>query len=437
MTSQKMSWDDRLLFAPLHTLSARSRTFVVAACTLLALGWCTWRNGDLRSAWTLPDVKFYVFMAQGRYDLVPAPFSARPLAPLLAHALSALLHSSPETGFAILAFLSLLFALAAVFWLGARTGAPRWILLLLAAVPFWPQLLGDAGLPDALYTALLAALLLALQAESLYLAAALMLPLMLTRESTWLTLFCLLLVGWPRLRWPQTLLALVSAAAGALLVHHLSAGSLPNLEHLSSGLYMAGKLVSNTARSFGIAPWSNVYTEMCGTPIWQQTLHFGPVRGIGVCGFSSEDPFEVIAALFTVFGALPAVAIALWAARRAPRRSLSLLTRFCLLYGGISFLLAPGLGTWYTRLFGYSWPLFLVALPRLLEALPRPQPNPARAHHSPALWGLLVVLHLLIFTEGQQLLAPRILFLFAALEIAWVALFLVQNQHSPESSLPA
>jgi len=47
----------------------------------------------------------------------------------------------------------------------------------------------------------------------------------------------------------------------------------------------------------------------------------------------------------------------------------SLLIRFCLIYGGVSLLLAPMLGAWATRLFGYSWPLSLVAVPLLFRGL--------------------------------------------------------------------
>lgn len=442
MAHHKMSWDDRLLFAPLHTLSARGRTLVVIVSTLLTFGWCALQEGDLRYAWSLPDVKFYILMAQGRYNLVPAPFSARPLAPLFAQALSRLTHGTTENGFALLAFCSLCLALAAVFWLATRSRAPRWTLLLVATVAFWPQLLGNAGLPDPLYTALLASLLVALESESLHLAAALMLPLMLTRESTWLTLLCLLAVGWRRLRWPGTLLAVGSTVAGALIVRHLSQGSLPNPEHLSGSLYLAGKLLANTARSFGIDPWSNVYPDICSTPQWQHPFHLGAISSVGVCEFAADSPLQAVSAVLTVFGMLPALAVALWAGtrRHAWRQVLSrtsLLTRFCLLYGGLSFLIAPSLGTWYGRLFGYGWPLFLVAVPRLLEpppALPSAAGVPRKAF---VCWGLLALLHLFILTQSRLPIPSGILALLGFLQAGWIALFLVQRRSSAAPAAPA
>ncbi len=434
-------WDSRLLFQPLNTIPPRQRVAVAAVCTLLTAGWSWSRNANLRYAWTLPDVMYYVDMAKGRYDLVPAPFSARPLAPLLAHVVSSLTHGSVESGFACLAALSLLFALAAVFGLAVRTSAPRCTLLLLAAVPFWPQLLGNAGLPDPLYAALIAGLLLALHADRLHLCAALMLPLMLARESTWLALLCLLAVTWPGARRPRVgLLALGCAAAGALLVRHLSAGGLPNPEHLPGALYMAGKLLANTARSFGLTPWSNVYPELCSTPAWQATLHLGPVRSIGVCQLSSEGPLEAVSGGLTVFAVLPLLALLLPAARRLSLGRTSVLTRFCILYGAISFLLAPSLGTWYTRLFGYGWPLFLVALPRLLGDCNSPT-GPGDLSDSPewltggaAPWGLLVVVHLVICGLSLLPLSRPVLAGVGLTEVAVSALFVVQLRRLPKAS---
>ncbi len=436
MSNAGASWDSYLLFQPLNTLSPRRRVGVVAVCTLLTAGWSWLRNGDLRYAWTLPDVMYYVDMAKGRYDLVPAPFSSRPLAPMLARGISSLTHRPTESGFAFLASCFLLFALAAIFWLAVRTAAPRCTLLLVAAVPFWPQLLGYAGLPDPLYTALLAVLLLALEGERPYLAAALMLPLMSARESTWLAVLCLVLVTGRGRRWRVGLLAFGSAAAGAVLVRHVSAGGLPNPEHLPGGLYMAGKLVANTARSFGVNPWSNVYPELCGTPLWQHALRLGPVHSVGVCNVSSDVPIQTLSGALTVFGVLPLLSLALWAAGRIPLGRTSVLTRFCVIYGGISFLLAPSLGTWYTRLFGYGWPLFLVALPRLLEGLADPGPDAHGQRKTPILWGLLVVAHLVICAVGQGTLPRLDLAPIAFVEIALVALFVVQQRSSPKP-LPA
>ena len=427
MGTSKVSWDKRLLFAPLETLTARGRLLAVLGGSLLTLLWCALLNGNLLGAFQLPDVAFYMDMARWRYDLVPAPFSSRPLAPWLAAQLTFGGRLQLTTGFTALAYASLASSLLLVLWLLVRSRAPRWSLLAVVAIPFWPKLLSNAGLPDPLYTVLLALLLLALEKDRLYVAAAMMLPLMLARESTWLTLACLLVVGWRQLRWGPAFVAIAGAVLGAAVVHHLSLGSLPNPEHLSGPLYMVGKVAANAGRSLGLVPWSNVYPMLCGTPAWQHAVHLGAVRSVGFCTWNSEGPFETFGGLLTIFGALPVLLFALLLARRVAPGPSSLLLRFCLLYGTVSLLLAPALGTWYVRLFGYAWPLLLVALPRLL---PNATAQVLTADRHAVLWGFFVVLHLLVCAAGNTKITGAWLLTIAALQLTWAALLLVHCRRS-------
>ncbi len=365
----KMRWS-LWIFAPLNSLPTRLRWMIVLGITALTAVACGLLQRTMESPFGVPDSSFYLNMARGRMAEVPQPFASRPLAPLLAHRVSAAAHSSLETGFVVLGWISLVFTLLVVFGLVMRTAAPRWMLLAVAAVPFWPQLLHGVALPDLPYTALLCCFLLCLEADLPYGAASLLFPLIVTRESTLLTLLCLLLVGWRRLRWTGCLLAVASAAAGSLLVRHLSAGAEGNTEHLSGVFYMAAKLPWNLLRVFGVRPWSNLYPFLCSTPQWRYALSLGTLHSVGYCSFSPIAPLQAVAALTTTFGLLPPLFVLLWR-HRDRTRSLGLLQRFCLLYGAGSFVLAPLLGTWYTRLLGYGWPLLLVALPLLYRVQPR------------------------------------------------------------------
>ncbi len=408
------------MVAPLNAWARRTRWAVVLPATVVTAGWCALLKGPrLMEAWGQPDVYFYMRIALGRYGEVPQPFSARPLAPLLARGIAAAGHWPLETGFAVLAYGCLVWTLLVVFSLLVRSQAPRWTLVAVATVPFWPQLLLTAGLPDPLYAALLAALLVALERAWVVSAALLMAPLMLARESTTLTLLCLLLVGWRQLRWCGSVLAVASAAVGAAAVRHLSAGSLPNPEHLSGGLYMAGKVVSNGLRSLGVVPWSNVYPVLCDAPRWQVALYLGRVQSVGVCAWSPVAPMQALFALLATFGVLP---VALLLARDKLRAALfapSLLVQFCLLYGGLSLLLAPALGTWYARLFGYGWPLLLVAVPRLLGLA---------GAGSRRLWAGLLLLHLGVCALGNRPLHAPEMAAIAGLQAAAFALILVHRR---------
>ena len=356
----------RWLCRPLQTLPAGQRGALTVAMTLLTAGGSALLARTMERPFHIPDAQQYLYMAAGEISEVPQPFASRPLAPLLAREIGRVLHVDVRLGFLLLASVSLLFTLGVVFSLAMRSAAPRWFLLAMAAVPFWPQLLHGMALPDVWYAAVLSCLLLCLAADRPYWAALTMFPLMLSRESTSLTLACLLLVGWRRLRWWGSLLAVGAAAAGAAVVHVLSAGAVGNPEHLPQSVYMLGKVPWNLARTFGIQPWSNLYSSLCNPPLWRVPMPIGPLRAVGFCGLSNTGPVEAFVALATTFGLLPMLFVRVWR-RRDPIAPGDLLLRFCLLYGIVSLVIAPMLGTWYLRLFGYAWPLFLVAMPRLFS----------------------------------------------------------------------
>jgi hypothetical protein len=334
------------------------------------------------------DVAYYLQMARGDIHSEMQPFASRQLGPAVVRLLAWILHWPVERAFILQGVVSLLFILSVVYFLITRSGAPRWVLVAIAIVPFWPQLFIGLALPDLWYSALLAVFLL-LVAQRRYLAAAcMMFPLMVSRESTLLTVLCFLIAGWKPLRWPGRLLTLAAGCSGSLLVKHLTAQNPGNLEHLPSSLYMLAKVPWNFMLNIlGVVPWSNVNTLECGVPAWQHSLQLGPVRAVGVCGVSSLMPLECLLALLTTFGLLPLLVVFVWR-RRKKSGERSVLLQFCLLYGVISFLLAPVIGVWFSRLFGYSWPLFALALPLLFNELST-KPLKARAAATALLFLLL------------------------------------------------
>ncbi len=352
------------LGTPLHTASRQTRATLVGVCVLLTASWSGWVQHGMEPPFSMSDVEAYVSMAQGRFASVHQPFASRPLAPLMARALAAGLHQSIQHGFLILGWIAFLFTLAVVFFFAVGSSLPRWMLPMLVTLSFWPGLLHAFPMPDLPYAALLCCLLLCLFRRHYWLAALSLFPLMLARESTMLVLFCLLGAAWQELRPWGALLALASTLAGAVMVRHLSAGAASNVEHLPSVVYMAAKVPWNLLRTLGIVPWSNLFPYLCGTPARAYALHLGPLQSVGLCGVSSSSPFFACFALFTIFGLLPSLVV-IFLFDRSRWQRLPPMERFCVVYGGIAFLLAPALGTGYERLFGYGWPLFLVALPRL------------------------------------------------------------------------
>ena len=363
------AWRADWICRPLHTLPPWLRLLAVLVLTSFTGAFCLYLQRYAASPFSIPDHEHYVEMARGRGVAVPQPFASRPLAPLLARELAKLGHTTLEHGFVTLGLISLFVTLLVVFSLTVRSAAPRWVLLLIAITPFWPQLLQALALPDLPSAALLCGLLLCLAADRPLLAAATLFPLMVARESTSLTLVCLLAVSWRRLRWPGCTLAVGAVAAGAVAVRLISPAAGGNAEGLPTVVYLAAKVPWNFLRLLGIVPWSNLYPALCKVPVWQMGIHLGPLRSLGVCSILAFAPLLAARALLTTFGVLPAVLLTRLLRRGRPWGGQDLLTRFCLLYGGISLVLAPLIGTEYARLYGYAWPLFFVALPRMF-ALP-------------------------------------------------------------------
>ena len=324
------------------------------------------RLGDL---FFQADIVQYLALAAGRPAMMP--FASRQLGPLIVRGLVHLFALSIDSAFLIEGTLAMLVFFATVLWYLLRSGTPRFMIAAIVGLLFWTWQYSGLVTPDLLYAALLCAFVILLERRQFFLAALMMLPLAVSRESTLLTLACFLAAGWRRVRVRHVVTASVATGAGILLVKRLAANALPNNEHISPYLYLFAKMPWTLAKNFlGIYPWSNVYPE-CAEPVWQMRVHLGPVHSIGTCGFVFGPVQQLIFYGLASFGLFPLLLLAI---RRAipgagafpPLDTVFL--RFCLIYGIVSFALAGVLGESFQRLFAYSWPLFLIALPILLAA---------------------------------------------------------------------
>jgi hypothetical protein len=386
----------RAVNAPIQNLSAPMRIaaglVAIVGCMLYAM----FSVAHLESVYVAGDARFYLGIATGDYSQVMQPFASRQLGALLVTGLMHLLHCSVERGFAYEGTASIVVMLVVVYYLVLKTAAPRWMLFAIAFVPFWSFLLQDLVLPDLWYSALLAVMLLMLDGEHLLAAAIMMFPLMLSRESTSLTLVCFLIAAWTRLSWRDRAVAVISTVVGSVVVKHLAARAQPNSEHLPESIYMLAKVPWNFMNNIlGLAPWSNVNTQFCSVPRWILPLHLGRVHAIGVCGFSSTGWNFVSGAALSEFGLLPLLVGFLWWRSRNLGRS-NVLLRFTMLYGAASIVLAPVLGTWFTRLIGYAWPIFFVALPFLFNRISQKARKPFQDLAALGFFGV----HLFVFWEA-------------------------------------
>ncbi len=388
----------RALTAPIARMSAPSRLAAGLAaifCCLLA----AMHSVSLQeSVYVAGDARFYLGIATGDHSQVMQPFASRQLGALVVTALMNLLHCTVERGFVLEGTASIVVMLVAVYYLALKTSAPRWLLFAIAFVPFWSLLLQDLVLPDLWYSALLAVMLLVLDGEHILAAAMMMFPLMLSRESTSLTLVCFLIATWKHSRWTDKIVAVISAFAGSVVVNHLAARAQPNSERLPESIYMLAKVPWNFMNNvLGLVPWSNVNPQFCAVPRWMFPLHLGPVHAIGVCGFSVTGWISISEAVLSAFGLLPLLVGFLWWRTRGFGKS-TVLLRFTLLYGAASILLSPVLGTWFNRLIGYAWPIFFVALPLLFNRFPQCPRKPSRDLAALGFMGA----HLIVFLEAYR-----------------------------------
>ena len=419
----------RALTAPIRRWSPTARLIAGLISILCCLCFAMYTVSQSESVFVAGDARFYLGIVTGDYSQVMQPFASRQLGALVVAALAHAMHWTVERAFIEEGVLSLIVMLVAIYYVALHTRAPRWLLLAIALVPFWGSLLENLVLPDLWYSALLALVLLLLAGEHMLGASLMMFPLMLSRESTSLTLICFLIACWGWMRWRDRIVAVVSAIAGSVLVSHLAARAQPNFEHLPASIYMLAKVPWNFMRNvLGIIPWSNVNTEFCVVPAWTTQVHLGRLHAIGICGVSLAAWVKISQSVLCDFGLLPLLAAVFWwRCRKIAIRNA--LLRFTLLYGGISLLLAPMLGTWFDRLLGYAWPLFFVALPLLFDRFEETSPKGSRALAAAGLFGV----HLALFLVAYRWMGTELICIDAAL---WVIGFLLLRHWLGEGYKP-
>jgi len=343
-----------------------------------------------------PDAGQYRLLALGQRSAVPAPFSARILAPALAGWLGRVTGRGVDTGFLLLGIVCLVALLALVAGLLWSWRAPAAIFGGMFLMPLWVDIFHDYYLPDGLHAVLLAAILLCLLFGHTGLALLLLFPAYLARESTLLVAFCLVFACWRRIRLSSALIGFLALLGGGLVSRHFGQGGPASVHGLSGGVYILGKFFWSFFKNFlGFPLWSNTLPEC--SPIWVATLptalHLGAIRRVGVCHADFWGPARLLLAWFGIFGIGPALAASLWrkivssralfdrpkgqpetseeaipayasATARATERmpGLAIVLRFSFVYGLISILMTPLLGASADRLVEYGWPFYFVVL---------------------------------------------------------------------------
>jgi len=334
---------------------------VTLAALLVVLPELPYRSDD--SGW-------YLKMASGQGQEVPAPFSGRLLHTNLAATIHQRFGLPIETAFLFIA------VLATTCWVGCATrilrdaGQPAAVAAILSASWLVAATLRDATLPDALNTALIA-LALAVAIRNRWYALPILVLAILGRETTAVLAIVMAVLAWRARDRRFAIAAMAAALAGLFVVRVLATAA--NTHALGAGVYLLLKFPFNLARNaLGLEFWTNTlpYCE----PVWVRDLpaylHMGSVERIGFCGFNGVRPLTLLASWIGLFGIVPGW---LWGRRRqvAVRwAGTPAALQAALVYGVGMSLLAPAAGTALPRLIGYGWPAFWLAGPLLAGALP-------------------------------------------------------------------
>jgi len=330
--------------------------FLLTAVALAAV----WSDLPHRSS----DSGWYLMMARGEAQEVPAPFAGRLVHTGLARLLTGA-GMDAEWAFVAVAVPAFWIMLTAIFGLHRWGGVPATVTLVAVVGWFGAALLMDATLPDVHAAAWLAVVAVAAVTRSLW-TVPLLVGAVLCRESLALFALVLAVMAW-RDGQPKFAVATAVAAVVGLVLGAIWSGA-GNIHGVGGLIYLATKAVFNLSRNLvGLELYVETidYCEPIRTWTLPSWVPSGNVREVGVCGFNPRRPLWLLISWCGIFGILPGW---LWARRhqvRAVWPEAPLWMRAALVYGLVVALLAPAAGTMLDRLVGYGWPAFWLAAPLL------------------------------------------------------------------------
>jgi hypothetical protein len=171
--------------------------------------------------------------------------------------------------------------------------------------------------------------------------------------------------------------SIVVTIVGLVCSRYLASHGQPNVHHASEIVFLALKPPFDLIRNlFGIIL---VPDEMRGRvgftckPIMilqlPEVLRYGSTRQFGVCHPEAMEPIRNFTFFLSLFGIGPACVWTVFS-----RKGWRMLSESCAwlklatIYGLLAFFVAPAVSFWLERDIGYSWPLFWLALPALLDS---------------------------------------------------------------------
>lgn len=378
-----------------------------------------------------PDADNYLSIANGRTYDAYQPFSARQLHPQLVRAIARLTHFSLDQVFSGVAVVTLACFLAVAIRLLYRetpANVPLWSLFTpipLLLIPwlgtfyqYWLQ-------PELMHACLTACFFLLLPAYPLA-AMAVLISLILTRESSVLLAASLIAVCVLQKRLSLAVQAVVASSIGIGISILLVSASKGNVHNLPRLLYLIGKVPYFLAYNclgllFLIDKQQNFpYFKphfLLRVPEW---LSFGGVQYVAYCGFDPSVPIMTVLSYAVTFGILPIIIWIAWYRCRPSLRLLPLASSVAIVYAALTYATAPLLGNSISRYLNYAWPIFLVAGPALTStvlSLSRPSLAGLFVIHMALSWSTILFRWLRSWGELLSLLIGVVILSYGAYRI--------------------
>jgi hypothetical protein len=199
-----------------------------------------------------------------------------------------------------------------------------------------------------------------------------------TRESTVLLTFVVVLVTALQRKWRIAAGAIAYTVLGIAVVSHYAGEGKGNIHDANTLVYLVGKVPFSVVTSTGLRAWSNTHAKndpkaFPNEPLYKMELPrwvpSGSLREIGIYEYDPAITIAHIRMYLTSLGVVPSVVLVVVLMRRwrlVPGDELSEVGLIGFIYGAIAFLLSPALGTALGRYISYAWPLGWIAAPEFI-----------------------------------------------------------------------
>ena len=322
------------------------------------------------------DASEYLALANGDTTVVE-PFSNRILHVYIVKIFSALFNIDIEKSFFIIGILSLsILFLWISYYLKTVEFCNSLMFFLIIINTFTLYLFQSHINPDLFYTFIISGFIFALfhnkKSSILF-----FIPLLfLTRESTVLIIFILGVICYIKKDFKLLNQTLFASIIGIILINIFNNDSTTNIHGLNGILYLPLKFIFNFLFNiFGVELYSNTFNYGSNVIIEKpviitelpKLLQLGNLKEVGIMSFEISKPIEMFFLFLTYFGAWPMIAYFSIKSNLNKFNRQPVWLLFVIIYGSISFIMTPILGSSIYRLIGYSWPIFWIGLPFLLK----------------------------------------------------------------------